>query len=282
VNWHNNPLKRPFPDREFSRSTVIGMGRVAIFVFMALYLLRPFGMRIEGDRFLTCLGYGLVTFLVGTGYAYVTTRVLGWKKSGANWTLGKWILDAGILLACIAVGNFLFYNMTVDWRAMDLLALVYITIPTVIIGLFPIAFSGMAVQMRAERENQKVAGEMQIATLRKYTQATARLIDMGEGQLLLDPESILFCEARGNYLRCVYLAEGSGAEQTIRATLSSVAEKLEGTPIVRCHRSFLVNSHLIAQASGNAQGLRLKMQAWPEEEVPVSRAYVKPLREKIG
>lgn len=239
-------------------------------------------MQVEGDRFLTCLGYGLVTFLVGTAYAYVTTRLLGWNKSGPNWTLGKWIIDAGLLLACIAVGNFLFYNLTVDWRAMDLLALVYITIPTVLIGLFPIAFSGMAVQMRAERENQKVAGEMQIATLRKYAPASTRLVDLGEGQLLLDPESILFCEARGNYLRCVYLQEGKGTEQTIRATLSSVVEKLDDTPIVRCHRSFVVNTHLIAQASGNAQGLRLKMQGWPDEEVPVSRTYVKPLREKIG
>lgn len=260
----------------------MGMGRVAIFVFLALFLLRPFGMEIEGDRLLTCLGYGLVTFLVGTAYSYVTTSILGWSKSGPNWTLGKWIIDAGFLLACIAVGNFLFYNMTVGWRAMDLLALVYITIPTVLIGLFPIAFSGMAVQMRAERENQKVAGEMQIATLRKYNQAPTRLVDLGEGQLILDPEAMLFCEARGNYLRCVYLEEGQGQEITIRATLSSVVEQVEGTPLLRCHRSFLVNTHLIAQASGNAQGLRLKMQAWPDEEVPVSRAYVKPLREKIG
>lgn len=254
---------------------------VALFVFGALFFLRPLGMHVPGNLFLTCLGYAVVTFLVATTYAYLTTSVFGWQKSGDNWTLGKWILDSGLLLACISIGNFFFYNFTVNWSAFSLLVLGTITIPTVLIGLFPIAFSGMAVQMRAERENQRTAGQMLLASTRKQDfHPPSKLVPLGDGTFSLDPGALLFCEARQNYVRCVFLQEGGTGEETIRATLRGLEEQLGGKELMRCHRSYLVNTRHIRAARGNAQGLRLDMIG-TEEEIPVSRAYVQLLREAV-
>lgn len=275
-----NPLKRPFPDREFGRSGVLGMLGVSVFVFAILFILRPYGVRTDRIFFLTCLGYGLVTFIVSYAYAYVTTQLLHWKKSGDSWTLGKWILDCGLLLAFISVGNFIFYNYTVDWSAFHPAILATITVPTVIIGLFPIAFSGLAVQMRAEREHQRVAGEVQLTSRSdKPARAGAKLVALGDGALMIDPESLLFVESRQNYVRCVFLREGAVAEQTIRATLSGVEAQVQGT-LSRCHRSYLINAQHVRQARGNAQGLKLELVG-TTEEVPVSRAYVPAFRERV-
>ncbi|SEQ41191.1 LytTR family DNA-binding domain-containing protein [Neolewinella agarilytica] len=276
----NNPLKRPFPDRDFDRSSILGMFWVGLFVFAVLFFLQPYGMHAEGNFFLTCLGYGLVTFLVGSAYLFVTSEVLGWKKFGDGWTLGKWVLDCGLLLAFISVGNFIFYNFTVNWTAFDPLILATITVPTVIIGLFPIAFSGMAIQLRAERENQRVAGEVQLARLEGgKTFVPSRLVSLAEGGVMIDPANLLFCESRQNYVRCVFLKEGVVAEETILGTLSGLEEKI-GEPLSRCHRSYLVNLLHVRQARGNAQGLKLELVG-TTEEVPVSRAYVGVIRERV-
>ncbi|MEO0734569.1 MAG: LytTR family DNA-binding domain-containing protein, partial [Bacteroidota bacterium] len=243
--------------------------------------LRPQGIHLAGNPLLKCLGYGLVTFLVGVAYAFVTTRLLGWKKCGPNWTLGRWILDCGLLLACISVGNFFFYNATVGWSAFHILVLAGISVPTVLIGLFPIAASGMAIQLRAEREHQRVAGQVLLATAGQHSSVTrSRLTALGDGSFTVDAATLLFCESRQNYVRCVYLSEGEVREQTIRATLTGVAEQLRGSTLLRCHRSYLVNVEHIRQAQGNAQGLRLELIG-TDEEVPVSRTYVSVLREAV-
>jgi len=276
----NNPLNRPFPDRDFGRDTIIGMVKVSIFVFFALLVLRPFGVHIVGNTALTSLGYALVTFIVSMIYAYITSRLLGWKKSGDNWTLWKWIMDSALLLACISVGNFIFYNFTVGWIALAPVILATITVPTVLVGLFPIAFSGMALQLRAERENQREAGRIKLASRPSPAPASAPILVALNDVFSVDPAALLFCESRQNYVRCVYLRDGHATEEIIRATLSGLEERLATMRLLRCHRSYLVNPDHIREARGNAQGLKLSLVA-TKEEVPVSRAYVMLLREKL-
>jgi len=280
-----NPLNRPFPDREFGRETIIGAARVGAFVFFALFLLRPFGMHVKGNLPLTCLGYALVTFAVSILYAYVTDRWLGWKKSGDGWSLWKWILDCALLLFFISVGNFIFYNATVGWTAFAPIVLATITVPTVIIGLFPIAFSGMAVQLRAERENHREAKMIRRAAgssmVRPGGRDAAPVLIALTDSFSVSPDALLFCEARQNYVRIVYFREGVAAEEIVRATLSGVVERMAAmVPLLRCHRSYLVNAAVIREARGNAQGLKLSIVG-TEEEVPVSRAYVAVLREHL-
>lgn len=254
---------------------------VSVFVFSTLFLLRPFGIQANGSHFFTSLGYGAVTFLVGVAYAYTTTRLLGWKKCGDSWTLWKWILDCMLLLACISVANFVYFNFMVGWTALSFGMLANVAVPTVLIGLFPVAFSGMAVQRRAERSNEREAGRLSLASKPHPGPAAApnmlALID----DFSVDPGVLLFCESRQNYVRCVYLKNGLVAEEVIRITLSGLAAKLEGSTLLRCHRSYLVNTAHIREARGNAQGLKLSLVG-TEEEVPVARAYVKALREELA
>ncbi len=275
-----NPLRRPFPDRAFGRSTFIGHARVALFIAAALYFLQPIGLVYGDFDLVKCVGYGLVTFTISITYSYVTDRLLGWKRSGTSWTLGKWILDSALLLFFISVGNFLFHNLLVNWSVFSARVLFYITIPTVLIGLFPIAFSGMAVQLRAERDNQRSAsGLTRLAGRFANTSLTPVPMALADG-LSLDPAHLLFCERRGASLRVVFLREARVAEQTILSTLERVETALNGTSVVSCHPDYLVNVDHVRSARGNAQGLRLNMHALTEE-VPVSHDYVAAVREQV-
>ncbi len=275
----NNPLRRPFPDRNFDREQVIGIGRVAVFVAVFLFLFRPFGYGHTENVFWVCLGYGVVTFLVGVSYHYVTDRWLNWKRSGDGWTLGKWILDCALLLALISLGNFVYYNALVGWSAFHPFVFLAVAGPTVLVGLFPIAFSGMGIQLRAEREYQRDAARLTLQSVTGPLSRTETPVTLGEVLTLL-PADLLFCEARQNYVRVVFTDGDRTEEETIRATLTGVEGQLRTPNILRCHRSFLVNVNRVEAASGNAQGLRLTVAGWPET-VPVSRSFVPELRRAV-
>ncbi|NJC25670.1 LytTR family DNA-binding domain-containing protein [Neolewinella antarctica] len=280
TGFPKNPLRRPFPDREFGRAIVFGHARTALFVFLALYFLRPLGLQFGENALWISVGYAGVTFAIAVAYSWFTNRVLGWRRTGEDWTLGRWILDCAGVLFFITVGNFVYYNALVDWSAFSLLVFGSIALPTIAIGLFPIAFSGMALQLRAERDNQRTASSLSRITGR-FTPAPSapRLTDLADN-LSLDPGNILFCEARQNYVRVGYLREGHFAEETIRATLAETADKLSNSTVIRCHRSYLVNTDHIAAVRGNAQGLKVNLVG-TEEEVPVSRSYVGRVREYV-
>ena len=286
AHFSRNPLKRPFPDREFGPSVMWGHARTAIFVFAVLYVMRPFGLDFGKNALPITLGYGLVTFIIAITYHYGTEKWLGWERAGGNWTLGRWVLDCAIVLTLISIGNFIYHNFLVGWGAFSLVVLAAIAVPTVLIGLFPIAFSGMFIQMQAERDNQRTAGLLARVAGRSGNEPVAAgdvhsptLVALTD-ELALAPGDILFCEARGNYVRVVYLSAGVVRDETIRATLSHVASVLDGGETVRCHRSFVVNTDHVTSARGNAQGLRLNMVGI-EEEVPVSRAYVQSVKELV-
>ena len=57
----------------------------------------------------------------------------------------------------------------------------------------------------------------------------------------------------------------------LRSSLSHLETQLPG-PVVRCHRSYLVNLHQVGQVTGNAQGYRLHLHGG-QAVVPVARRY---------
>lgn len=275
----DNPFRRPFPDRDFDRAQVAGLGRIAVFVAVFLYLFRPFGRGHVSNLWAICLGYGLVTFTVAVAYHYVTDRWLGWRRSGERWTLGRWLLDCGLLLFFIALGNFLFYNALVGWTLLDPVVFLAVAGPTVLVGLFPIAFSGLAIQLRAEREHQHTAAGVAARPPAPFRPRTERPVALAD-DLTVAPADVLFCEARRNYVRVVYDTGATATERTVRTTLAAVAEQLGAERVLRCHRSFLVNADRVVAATGNAQGLQLRLAGWAES-VPVSRTFVPRLREVL-
>ncbi len=237
-----NPFARPFPERPFGRSVLIGHGRTGLFVFIALLFLFPVGL---------ALAYGLLTFLVAVGYHFITER-LGVHRTGRNWTLFRWTLDQAVLLLLVSLSCFLLYNATRDWAVMNLQVLLYITVPTVLVGLLPIVVSGIALQLRAEGENQRVAGQMQLASL--SSPATP-----GAGEAI-------YARQLDHTLVEVHYRDGRKKSM----------EEEDVSGLVRCHPEFLVNPEFISSVSADAQGLRVRVPGAPQA-IPVTPPYYRAI-----
>ena len=96
------------------------------------------------------------------------------------------------------------------------------------------------------------------------------------------PQDFLYAESDGNYVTIHYTKRSQEKELLLRATMSQIEEAFSAMPqAVRCHRAFLVNIDKVEKVSGNAQGLRLRID-YCNEEVPVSRAHVNKVKQLLG
>jgi DNA-binding LytR/AlgR family response regulator len=150
------------------------------------------------------------------------------------------------------------------------------------VGIIPVVFSGLLMQLQAAKRHQRDALEMPRTGEPSLSQKTV-VFELTYGEQLAVPVNDLrFVEAMQNYVVLHFVKEQQPQQEIVRITLARTAELLSDTAFVRCHRSYLVNSRAIEQVSGNAQGLKLSMKSLPDAEVPVSRTYIDALKSAMA
>ena len=97
--------------------------------------------------------------------------------------------------------------------------------------------------------------------------------------LVIDETTFLFAKSDGNYIEVHVRGESPGL---LRMGLLDLEKQLaDSSHLLRCHRSYLVNTKRIVRATGNAQGLQLWFADYPGH-VPVSRKYLSRIRAVFG
>ncbi len=279
-------LKAPFPEEEDFGANVKHIFGVSIFIFLVLYFLRPFGIHhSEGHLLLICLGFGLVTFVISLLYFGLFGEILKIKRNVPTWTLGRWILYMLGLLLCIAVGNLLFVKYVIyPELSLNLYNFTEMAYSTLAIGSIPVIFSGYYIQQKSDRQNQSTANDIQSQLKITPVEKTNIRISSSNNkqQIELAENEFLYAESQQNYVAISHLKDGEIKETTLRNTLKNIQSQLPEKPFFRCHQSYLVNTSLIENVSGNAQGLRLQLKGLDSMEIPVSRKYISALKAIIA
>lgn len=267
-------LNKPFPEDEsrFGAPKVILL--VSLFVVFFLYVFKPFGIStLESNQFLICLGFGGATFVSTVVYEFIVGQLLRLKGEREQWTFGKWIVNNLGIMFAISLGNFLYARLVLfgymDWSLFP--QMIYATL---MIGIIPVVALGAWSLMRQEKKYQDIAAQMNLTE-----QDSSSFNNSVERSIFDIPlHQLKFVEALQNYVQLTFInAAGDLTTQTERATLKHLLSEMEGSPIVRCHRSFLVNREAITSIEGNAQGLLLTLTDC-DQRVPVSRTYVDAFR----
>lgn len=103
-------------------------------------------------------------------------------------------------------------------------------------------------------------------------------IETENGITYLSPKEIYFIEKQGREV----IIHTKTAKMKALFTLSELFEKLERFSFFRTHKSYLVNLEHIKELRAWFSGsYNLSMNDQEQSEVPVSRNYVKDLREKV-
>ena len=267
-------LQKPFPEderRDYYRNTIV----LSVFVTFFLFVFEPFGIdTLKENQFLICLGFGLMTLLACAVYELLVYQLLNLKGQGERWTFGKWIFHNLMIVLVISMANFLFARLLlfgfIDWNLFP--TMIY---STFMIGIIPVTVLGAYTLFKNERKFQEIAREINPTDHNlNNTQEDAHL-----SILDIPVHRIRYVEALQNYAKIGYLnEEGQTKVQTERITLKEILTKTKGSPIIKCHRSFLVNKDAIISISGNAQGLLLSLSEC-DKVIPVSRTLVPIFRQ---
>ncbi len=289
-----NKLNEPFPARQGVKQNRIDTAYVSLFVAGFLYFFNPFRLEIMPMGLeLAALGFGLVTYICSLSFEWFMQSVIRIRTDLPSWTLWKWILFTAGLVCWIAIGNFTFLVLSIP-EAFGWSHFVGMLRGTLMVGITPIIISGMLIQIRATQVNQKDAH--QIESFAKHqsakenenvSEASDNLVidlEVGSGSSLnLTVESIRAVEAMQNYVMVYHYDSKADQikESIIRSTLAAVADQLEKSSVIRCHRSFLVNLEHVDKVEGNAQGLKLTLRKMGRKTIPVSRSYISTVKEAL-
>ena len=92
---------------------------------------------------------------------------------------------------------------------------------------------------------------------------------------------ILFVQANQNYVTIHYVRNGKNERLHCRITLKKVESLLTShRGMVRCHKSFIVNTEKVKESRGNSENLTLILTG-SETKIPVSRKYFPKIREQL-
>ncbi len=262
-------LQRPFPKDVPWFGLSKNIITISVFMTLFLYAFQPSGISdLESNKFLICLGFGFAGTLGYFIFETIFYQITQFQNKTIDWTFGKWWAYSFAVLFMISLANFLYVRYLVfgymDWQFF----------PAMLRGVFMFGIPVLLVMtftlLRDERKYQTIAQAINQQTTDE--QSANYSSDLTLYDIPID--QIKYIEALQNYITIFYLDEaGQLKKKTERATLKSILAVTKESPIVRTHRSFLVNRQAITETSGNSQGLLLTLSDC-DKKIPVSRSYV--------
>jgi hypothetical protein len=98
--------------------------------------------------------------------------------------------------------------------------------------------------------------------------------ERGTLRLSLKAEHLLYLEAADNYVYIHYLDNGRPERQLLRNNLKKLSDELANSSLVRCHRSFMVNSEMVKLIRRGKDGLLLELDLPEMLTLPVSKTFL--------
>ncbi|MEO1653588.1 MAG: hypothetical protein AAFU64_08590, partial [Bacteroidota bacterium] len=180
---------------------------LSVGIFVALFLLtfQPFGLGRSDFPYKTIfiLGFGLVTFVISLIYEFTLFLLLR-KKEFRIWQ--KIILEMG-LVAGIASGNYSYLILWMQGRYDSGINFGTMLLATILVGLFPIAFSMWFQYLRINSIQQQLnqapsPAQVPIVSVKLYSDQTKDYFESST-------EDLLYLEANDNYTALIYIENQS-------------------------------------------------------------------------
>lgn len=111
----------------------------------------------------------------------------------------------------------------------------------------------------------------------------AFLDEKGEFKISVVLENLLYIDSADNYATIHYLNKSKLSHFLIRNSLKWMEENLtKETPLVRCHRSYIVNLDKVKVLRRTKDGIFLEMDAMNTPDIPVSKTYYERVMAKFS
>ncbi len=283
-------LKKP---ASFNSNPLIVIINASLLVCFVLGIFQPFGIeKLDTTlKYYVIIGFTLVTAISTAIIGYLLPRLFKKFYDPSKWTNGRSLLNNIFIMLLISLGNFLFArglgNHSSETSGSVFLSYMLITL---LVGVIPALVARFIIQNYSLKENLNNARLMNEQLARRLESfvdpgkiETNIIILAGDTKeaLSLYPDSILYIESSGNYVKVSYLSDNMVKQKKLRTTIVRIEKYLQNYPyMVRCHRAYIVNTSFINNVSGNSQGLQLNLR-YTTENIPVSRSFLRTIRDRL-
>lgn len=248
--------------------TVLFFVAVPLFYFLFVLAYKPFDLEVflavgQGRFALQLIVSTLIVFgvmLFSRLLLFLLRRVLD-----LNWSLYVlWCFGEAILC-----GLFLSIPMGIGWSARPYFTVMSLCILYMAgILVFPLSLISMAVQLYVLGKKADLAPAVDEKTLIRFYDEQKRL------KLVVASDAVLYIEAEENYVHIVHLDNGKVKDFELRSSMRALEEVLQRHGLVRCHRSFFVNSAHVELLKKDVNGYALaQLDQEKVKNIPVSKKY---------
>lgn len=269
------------------------------FVVLALGVFKPFGLAAwQWQAYLhlsALLGLGFATCLVTEAILKYLLRKPISEERGVGYIINRNLLFQLVNTPLVAIVVCLYRHFVLSDRVPSnrlswvnfLETLAIIAFCSFAIGLYW-RFKYRSRYLAAElKETQQLNERLQMlqsdSTAEEETSRhdTITLTGTTSETVTLVLDDLLYVEAVGNYVKINHLSEGSVRSDMLRATTKQIEQELlPFTPVIRCHRAFLVNLRQVEQIITKAGSMQLLIKHIGHT-IPVSRSNIPQVKKAL-
>lgn len=252
-----------------------------LFVFLFLCVFKPFRLvELHGDN-LVPFSFGISVIVVCVFFTTLFLFPIIFKKyfNPDHWTVGKSVMIVATSLALNGFFGWL-YSLSSKTEGVPTESLGAFLLYSLAVGTLPAIFLCIVDERVTRKKREKIALIINKGTLEKKILpkpgATILLKSENNKEELIVPISdLVYLTSDGNYVSVFLKKEGGLKERVLRTTLTKTAIDLSMYKnMIRCHKSYVINTNYVKKIHGNARGYVLKSPIIPFE-IPVSRNFPK-------
>jgi len=101
-------------------------------------------------------------------------------------------------------------------------------------------------------------------------------------RLSIKKNDFLYCRGNDNYVTIFYNDRNKLSKLLIRNTLKNISSNLHRYPIVRSHRSYIINFEKVKLIEKTKGGMVIKLDTEYPVDVPVSKTYMEEVFRKFS
>ncbi len=141
--------------------------------------------------------------------------------------------------------------------------------------VFPYAIISMAIQLYIYSKRSTAPAVDEKSLIRFYD-------DQKRLKLIVSSEAVLYIQAEENYVHIVHMDNGRVKNFTLRSSMRALEEMLSRHGLIRCHRSYFVNSSHVELVKKDVNGFALaQLDQGGISPIPVSKRYYDAVTELL-
>ena len=277
----NNTVPKLMLQRRFLLQAVLF---VSLFSMLFMVLYQPFSNTTWfGFNSLKQAGVTILFYLVAVPTLIASKLLLSGISTVHSITV-KRFLEWHIAEFIIIATEYYIFTVCFKLGLSRELPQLFIRIPlcVALILAIPYTIVWFYAQYKAKKEELEL---FKITHKRETIESDHKLIQFrdsqGKHKMSLSEDSIFFIESQDNYVQIYYNLEGKLSSYLLRCSTQKIEEDLTGTSIVRCRRSFLVNTSKIVRYGKEHGHFSITLDNPSGKTITVTPAYYRTILTRL-